>query len=266
MKQMQSLGRTLYTVWAVFWFALPFMVLFLFLRLLILRKAWRPLAHELHRLWSHFSIFMWGLPIEVHGREKLVEKQQYVYCPNHSSYADIMVLLKLVPGFLNFVGKSSLGKLPLWGIIYRALYICVDRKSSMSRARSYVMATHSIEQGRSMTIYPEGKIDGSLAGKTLLPFQNGPFRLAIEKQVPLVPVTMPYNHHFLPDKQGSLVVRWARLKVTFHDPISTKGMTLDDLEPLKARVFRIIQDQLDIDHANRPADSPQPGALSPTAA
>ena len=265
MKFLRAVWEQVYRAWCTFWFGLLFLLVYPLLRILISRPEWKPMAHQVHRFWGSAALTLFGMPITIEGREKLdLKNGRYVFAPNHSSYIDIPLMLRCIPGFLNFVGKSSLARVPLWGKIYGALYICVDRKSQISRARSYAEAKNSLDQGRCVTIFPEGRIESEISGYALLPFQNGPFKLAIEKQVPLVPVTMPYNHYFLPDAQGRLVVRYHPLKIIFHEPVPTTGMTHHDVEELKSRVFDIIQTELTRHHyADRPSDASRPGSLSP---
>ncbi|WP_066830984.1 lysophospholipid acyltransferase family protein [Rufibacter ruber] len=264
MKALKAIGRKVYSVWCTTWFVLPFIVTYPLFRLFIAKPSRLKHAHTINRIWSKLQLRMYLMPITIRGREHIDPKQLYVFAPNHSSYIDIPLIIAVMPGFLNFVGKKSLTKVPLWGKIYQALYIAVDRDSPVSRAKAYVSSKQSIEAGRSVVIFPEGKISPE-AGRTMLPFKDGPFKLAIEKQVPLVPITMPYNHLFLPDVKGKLVIRYHPLEMTIHPPISTQGMTLVDLEALKQKTFDIIQAELD---AHQPHEyqhrNPAPvGALSP---
>jgi 1-acyl-sn-glycerol-3-phosphate acyltransferase len=87
-------------------------------------------------------------------------------------------------------------------------------------------------------------------------FKDGAFRLAIEKQVPIVPVTIPYNWIILPD-DGKLLLHWHRNMVIFHDPIETSSLQMEDMEQLKKQVYEIIDSELqrrnDLDAAAAPA-------------
>jgi 1-acyl-sn-glycerol-3-phosphate acyltransferase len=206
---------------------------------------------------------MYGVRVEVIHKGSFNPKQQYIYAPNHASYIDIPLLLSTVPGFLNFVGKSSLTRVPLWGPIFKALYISVDRDSQMSRAKTYIYSNRTLDEGRSLVIFPEGKIPDEHVGKELAPFKDGPFRLAIERKIPLVPVTMPFNHIFLPDVKGKFIVNRHPLKIVFHDPIDTTHMTLADLESLKERVYHIIKTEFVNDiNEDRHKHHPESGPLS----
>ncbi|WP_234462360.1 lysophospholipid acyltransferase family protein [Adhaeribacter terrigena] len=241
MSGLKKFGNNLYRVWCVFSFLLPFIILLPFFRLFILRKEWFKYAGALNRFWSWLQLHMYGVRVEVIRKGNYNPKQQYIYAPNHSSYIDIPLLLSTVPGFLNFVGKASLTRVPLWGPIFKALYISVDRDSRMSRAKTYLYSNKTLDEGRSLVIFPEGKIPDENVGKELAEFKDGPFRLAIERKIPLVPVTMPFNHIFLPDVKGQFIVNRHPLKIVFHEPIDTTNMTMNDLETLKAQVFNIIK-------------------------
>jgi 1-acyl-sn-glycerol-3-phosphate acyltransferase len=265
MKGLASIFRKIYAGWCVIWFILPFLVMYPFFWVFTKKPAWYAHAHSLNRFWSFLQLRMYGLPLEVIRQSALSKSKAYIYAPNHSSYIDIPLMLNTVPGFLNFVGKSSLCKVPLWGKIYQKLYISVDRHSAISRAKSYIQSARALDKGRSVVIFPEGTIAEN-AGQEMLPFKDGPFKLAIEKQVPIVPVSMPYNHIFLPDVDGKFIVRWHPLKITFFEPISTVGYTQADLETLKNRVYNLIQADLrqHNQYEHRYTDHPQISPLSPS--
>jgi 1-acyl-sn-glycerol-3-phosphate acyltransferase len=77
----------------------------------------------------------------------------------------------------------------------------------------------------------------------MVPFKDGAFRTAIEKQIPIVPVTIPYNWIILPD-QKEMILHAGKVKVVFHEPIETTGMTLESISLLKRQVFSVIQSEL----------------------
>ncbi|QCR25085.1 1-acyl-sn-glycerol-3-phosphate acyltransferase [Pontibacter sp. SGAir0037] len=244
---------------------MPFVVTYPAQAVLVRKPKWYRHVHSINRAWSSIFLRMFMAPLIVEWRAKLdYRQQQYIFTPNHSSYLDIPMVMRIIPGFLNFVGKSSLCKVPLWGKVYEKLYISVDRKSAISSAKSYIQSVRSLEQGRNLVIFPEGTIPPT-AGEKLLTFKDGPFKLAIEKQVAVVPVTMPYNQNFMPDLDGKLKIRWHPLKIVVHEPIETKGMTQADLPALKERVHYIIQTELskhNKTHVNRYSDYQEISTLS----
>jgi 1-acyl-sn-glycerol-3-phosphate acyltransferase len=228
------------------------------------RPAWYRYAHGLNRLWSGLQLQLYGLPLTIERRGNIDPGTTYIYTPNHSSYIDIPFLLQTLPGFLNFVGKDALSKVPLWGPIFSKLYITVNRRNPVSSARAYLRSKKTLAEGRSIVIFPEGSISEN-AGYELLPFKDGPFKLAIETQTPVVPITMPFNHIFLPDVDGQFIVRWHPLKMIIHQPISTQGLTLADLAALKSQVHTVIQTELlQHPHEHRYTNHPETCTFSPS--
>jgi 1-acyl-sn-glycerol-3-phosphate acyltransferase len=140
-----------------------------------------------------------------------------------------------------FVGKNDMENIPLFGFMYRKLHITVDRGNMSSRISTYKKSLRALDEGKSLVIYPEGGIvthKDPVMGK----FKNGAFKAAIEKQIPIVPVTLPYNWILLPPDE--FLMRWHPVKLIFHEPVETKGLTAADTESLKNRVFAIIDNEL----------------------
>ena len=236
---LRYLGHRLYTIWAVFWFIVPFVLIYPWQWYFSRRPDGGSVVHMLNRFWSKASIFMWGMPVEVVRESQGPTPQPCVYVANHGSYVDIMLLFKTIPGFLNMMGKASLAKVPVWGPLFGNVYITVDRTSAVSRGRAAVAARRGLAAGKSIAIFAEGRISPT-PGKELLPLLDGAFQLAIEAGVPLVPVGMPLNHMFMPDVEKDLRVRYHRLKIVFHTPIPTTGLTLADIPALKERVAALL--------------------------
>ena len=238
-RLLRFLGRRLYTTWCTFWFVLPFVVTYPLQWLLARQPRWHPYLHIVNRWWSASAIWMWGMPVTVVRKNPLPAGQPCVYVSNHSSYIDIPFLFKALPGFLNIIGKSSLAKTPLWGPIFGRAYITVDRNSAVSRGRSMVVAKQNLAAGRSVIIFPEGSISKQPA-EVMLPFKDGAFQLAIAAGVPLVPISMPLNHRFMPDVAGTLRIRYTPLRMVVHAPIPTTGLTPADVPALKQRAYELI--------------------------
>jgi 1-acyl-sn-glycerol-3-phosphate acyltransferase len=145
----------------------------------------------------------------------------------------------------SFIGKHSLGKVPLFGYMYRTLHILVDRKSKDSKYQIMVESFKRIDQKESIVIFPEGTI-----GKNppeMLEFKEGAFKMAIEKQIPVVPVTIVNNWLILRD-DGQWLCQWKPYKAVVHEPIETKGMTSADIGALKLKTRSIIEQQLKLEH------------------
>lgn len=261
---LRYLGQRLYTIWAIFWFLVPFVLTYPLQWYFSRRPNGGGVVHALNRFWSTLSITMWGVPVEVVRESPGPNPQPCVYVANHGSYIDIMMLFKYIPGFLNMMGKASLARVPVWGPLFGRVYITVDRGSAVSRGRAMVAARRGLAEGKSIAIFAEGRISPA-PGKELLPLLDGAFQLAIEMGVPLVPVGMPLNHMFMPDVEKDLRVRFHRLKIVFHPPISAAGMTLADIPALKQRVAAQLAADFLPEGATKPGPSTwrAPGGLVP---
>ncbi len=231
-------------VHTIYGFAI-FSVLFLFFFPLLLYPIFFPKQHQwvgkINRWWAKSMFIFTFLPYRVECRTKLDRTKQYIFCPNHFSYLDIPTM-GLNPVDTIFVGKNDMEKIPLFGFMYRKLHITVNRASLKSRFNTIVASMKAIDEGKSLVIYPEGGMVTKEPPQMCV-FKDGAFRTAIEKQIPIVPVTIPYNWIILPDKEKMRLHR-GTVKVIFHSPIETKGMTLNDISELKQRVFSIIDTEL----------------------
>ena len=81
------------------------------------------------------------------------------------------------------MAKKELEEIPVFGIWFRTIDIAVDRKNARKAAEAYKKATRFFESGRSLVIFPEGTISNQVP--KMIKFKDGPFRMAIEKQIDL---------------------------------------------------------------------------------
>lgn len=236
-----KLLKSFYTAWAFLVFTFLFLLLLPWYLLLIPIKAWHRYAYWPNKIWAHAAFFLTGIRIKRTYEQTLSRRQEYVYCANHFSLMDI-VIFGYSPGPFVFVGKSSLAKIPLFGYMFRKLHITVDRERLRSRYETLVRCKEAVDEGKSLVIFPEGGIY-SRQPPRMTRFKDGAFRVAIEKQIPLVPVTIADNWIILPDTKWPLLT-WRSARIHFHTPIETKGMEMAQLEALKKQTFDIIYQKL----------------------
>ncbi|MES2733891.1 MAG: lysophospholipid acyltransferase family protein [Bacteroidota bacterium] len=217
-------------------------MLFPFFFIFLQKESWKPLAHYLNKLWAQLYFPLCAIPVEVHYVSPLDPHKPYLFCANHTSYLDIALMGLVVPHYFAFIGKSSLKKIPLFGYMFRKLHIDVDRSSWVKSHQTFRKALEVLSQGRSIVVFPEGGMV-TKAPPALTPFKDGPFRMAIEQQVPVVPITLPYNWIVLPDDNRLLFTRHL-LKAIVHTPISTQGLTLADVSQLKQQAYQVIENEL----------------------
>lgn len=234
--------RWLYTLYAGLLFVLLFVLLFPFFLIPIFFPKLHALTGVLNRVWAYLMFPLIAMPFRIEERKRLDRKRQYIFVANHFSYLDI-ASMGFNPVNAVFVGKSDMEKVPLFGFMYRKLHITVDRASLSSRINTLKRSMQAIEEGKSLVIFPEGGILTKHA-PNMIKFKDGAFRVAIEKQIPIVPVTIPNNWIILPDEEP-LLLRWGVMKVIFHEAIETKGMTLMDVDALKEQAFSTIHTELE---------------------
>lgn len=235
-----KLIQWLHTVYGFFIFVVLFLLFFPFFLIPIVFKNQHRLVGILNRWWAFALFTLVALPWNVEVRGKLDKNKQYIFCPNHFSYLDIAAL-GLNPVNAIFVGKNAMEKIPLFGFMYRHLHITVDRSKLASKYGSYKRSLDALGEGKSLVIFPEGGIV-STQPPHMSRFKDGAFRLAIEKQIAIVPVTLPFNWIILPEVP--MLLHWRRIRLVFHEPIDASSYSTKDVDILKTRVYAVIDQEL----------------------
>ncbi len=152
-------------------------------------------------MWGAFTgVRLAGVRVQTVGLDKLDPTRTYIFMSNHVSNIDPPLLLPLIPRRTSVMAKKELFSYPLLGKTMRFAAV---------RAAAEV-----IRQGINMTIFVEGH--RSFDGK-LLPFKKGPFYLAEECGVPVVPITISGTHYVMPKRR--FAIKRGTVTVIFHKPI-----------------------------------------------
>jgi 1-acyl-sn-glycerol-3-phosphate acyltransferase len=230
-----------YRIWFYVMMAIPILVMLPFLVVSILKEKWYPYYFMMARIWAKTILFGMGFYYKIEREQELEKGKSYMLVSNHTSMIDIMLMLATIKQPFVFVGKQELVKIPLFGFFYKRTCILVDRKSSKSKHSVFERAQKRINQGNSICIFPEGGVpaDQSLV---LDLFKDGAFRLAIDHQLPIVPITFGdnkkhFSYTFLSGSPGFL-----RAKI--HPFIETQGKTMLDKNDLKEQTWNVIHTQL----------------------
>ena len=249
MKYITILPRVLWKSLFILNFVIGLVVLYPLFRIFLSKRAWYPKAFSLMRFWARWIVMVPGIKVSI---EREVSARNLppvaVYCANHVSYLDIVLSYIVVPRYFVFMGKQEISKAPLFNIFFRDMNILVQRQSRVGSHKAFVRAAQDISRGASIFLFPEGTI--SSRGK-LISFKNGAFKLAIENQVPIVPVTYLNNWRLL--QNGGFLKAHGKpgvARVIVHKPIPTVGMTEKDLVNLRSRVHHTIEAALK-EHENR---------------
>ena len=142
------------------------------------------------------------------------------------------------------MGKAELRNVPMFGIFFKRMNISVDRSSIKDSHKAYKRARNDIRKGISLAIFPEATIPA--CSPELGPFKNGAFKLAIELQIPIVPMTFLDNWSIFPDNVNArMLLRPGFSRIIIHRPIPTAGLTENDANELRDRVRDIIRTALE---------------------
>ena len=193
-------------------------------------------------MWSAFvGVRIAGVKVRTIGLDKIDPARTYIFMSNHISNLDPPVTLPLIPRRTSVMVKKGLFKVPILGqIMLAGSLVPVDRDNRDAGLSAVRDAVKAIEQGLNMTIYVEGK--RSFDGK-LLPFKRGPFYLAQECNVPVVPITISGTEAVMP--KARFAIRPGMVTVQFHDPIEPNDFGERDC--LIAKVRAAINSGLPVD-------------------
>jgi 1-acyl-sn-glycerol-3-phosphate acyltransferase len=207
-----------------------------------------------------YRLFMWGawagvwitgVRVETVGLDRLDPSRSYIFMTNHVSNLDPPIQIPLIPKRTSVMVKKELFKVP---ILSRAMrvgsLVPVDRGNRDAGIEAVRAARAVVEKGVNMTIYIEGK--RSFDGK-LLPFKKGPFYLAVECGVPVVPVTIVGTHYAMP--KARFAIKPGRVQVIFHPPIEPKDF--GSREYLMEKVRAAIESGLPEEFRQAPSFTPE---------
>ena len=194
-------------------------------------------------LFSYTSSLFSGFLFRFSFEEKIDWSKNYIICANHTSNLDITAMILLLKRNFVFIGKEELLDNLVTGIYFRTIDIPLNRDSKMSGFRALKRAAENLKEGKHLVIFPEGMISNSYP-PVLQSFKNGPFKLAIEQGVPILPITIRDNWNLMWDDGKQYGSKPGICDICVHAPISTEGMNATDLEDLKAKVYHLIGDTL----------------------
>jgi 1-acyl-sn-glycerol-3-phosphate acyltransferase len=212
-------------LWGMFWITLAGVMMVLTLNgnvpLMMARRLWAPM---------HWRIT--GSRMLVEPLPDIDWRKPYIFVMNHQSAMDIPCAFAAIPVNLRFVAKHGLKYVPFLGwFIAMTGMIFINRSNRREAVASLARAGERIRAGKSILVFPEGtrSLDG-----LILPFKKGPFVLAIEAQVPIIPVAIEGSMRVLPSRSISL--RKHLIRVKLGQPIETRGLKSDDRETLLRQV------------------------------
>lgn len=153
-------------------------------------------AKVLLKAWTNSTLFVFGVKVNIYGRENVSSPEGKVYISNHASYLDIFVLLAKVPDNLRMIYKKEINKMPLisWAMMACG-FVPIDRRNVRTAMRSLDIAAEKIKKGLSFVIFPEGtRSEDGTVGE----FKRGMFVLTEKAQADIIPITVTNTNNLLP--------------------------------------------------------------------
>jgi 1-acyl-sn-glycerol-3-phosphate acyltransferase len=147
------------------------------------------------------------------GKERIFPKRAMIIAANHRSYLDPIVLALLVPRRMNFMAKEELFRSPIFGYLITKLGAFPLKRGKLDRA-AYKKALQVLKEGKILILFPEGT--RSRSGR-LGKLREGPVRMALYSQVPLIPVVIKGTEKVLPP--GAKFIRRGKIKIKVGEPL-----------------------------------------------
>lgn len=212
--------------------------------LVLIVGAINPASPFLDTLVNHWASLFLRIPpvtLNVEGLEHVDPNRRYVVASNHLSQFDIPLLFHVLPLHGRFLSKKEIFRIPLVGRAMRTIGIVeIDRQAGGGSSRAAINAGVKIaaDRGYSLLIFPEGtrSRDGNL-----LPFKKGAGRIAIDTQLPLLPVVIEGSDRI--SRPNSKIIHPGHVDVRVLAPIETEGMTnRDNLNAVMSQLEQSITD------------------------
>jgi len=211
-------------IWSIFWISTALVLGTLF------RDPSLPLRFA-RRFWAPGMLWFSGAKLRVTGLPETGWDQPAIYVMNHQSTLDIPAAFAVLPVDLRFIAKHTLRKVPFlgWYMSWTGM-VFVDRSNSTQAVGTLNAAAERVRGGISLLAYPEGtrSRDGSI-----LPFKKGPFVLALQAGVPIVPVVIAGSLRVMPS--GLKPLQPGVVRIAIGAPIPTADLSMGQREELVRR-------------------------------
>ncbi len=199
------------------------------------------MIYQLCRYWGIAWYFFTGIRHKEIYEFPHDRSRQYIFVVNHISYMDIPPLVLTAHQPVRVLGKYEMVKIPVFGWIYRAAVILVDRRNAETRARSVRALKSALKHHISIFIFPEGTFNETQ--QPLKDFFDGAFRIAIETETPIKPMIFPDTVDRL-HYSGLFHLTPGMSRVVYLEEVPVTGLTVQDIPSLKQRVYTQMESAL----------------------
>lgn len=240
MKRLLRLLQYLYCIYALLLFIILMLLIFplVLLALLLGKIRGGNIIYALCMIWGKIWYFLIGVQHREIYEAPHNWQKQYIFVANHISYMDIPPLVLIAHQPIRVLGKADMTRIPVFGWIYRAAVILVNRSNAETRARSVRALKAALRHGISIFIFPEGTFNET--GNPLKNFFDGAFRIAIETATPIKPIllvdTVDRLHY-----RSIFELTPGPSRVVFLEEIPVAGLTMRDILSLKQQLYDAME-------------------------
>jgi 1-acyl-sn-glycerol-3-phosphate acyltransferase len=237
MKIIKEIFGRIWALWGIVSFVLTFLIIFIpsMITYLLPDPMGQDLFIKISRWWMRVWLTLVACPLKVKGKEYFTKGTAYIVTCNHNSMLDIPLSCPFIPGANKTIAKKSFTKVPLFGWFYRKGAVLVDRKSEVSRRKSFDEMKKVLSIGMHMSIYPEGTRNRTT--EPLKKFYDGAFKLAVATNTAIIPAVIFNTKKALPVNKFFYFIPH-KLEMHFLAPIQVAGQTTEELN---AKVFELMK-------------------------
>lgn len=191
--------------------------------------------------WADAWLFLMGIKHKEIIESPVDKYSHYIFISNHISYMDIPQMLKAIRQPMRILGKAEMGKIPVFGFIYKSAVVAVDRSSAEKRAKSVKDLKSILQKEISVFLCPEGTFN--MTNAPLKEFYDGAFRIAIETQTPVKPLLFLDTYDRL-NYRSVFSLTPGKSRTVYLEAIHPEGYTLQNVNDLKQKVYAIMEAKL----------------------
>jgi 1-acyl-sn-glycerol-3-phosphate acyltransferase len=229
--------KNLWQGYFYFVFAVFMILLYPFFMIAIRKRECLNMVHHVRKYGCRIVLFLSGVFVKRTIEGSLLKGKQVIYYGNHTSILDIVTGMAYMPGHVHFVGKQELQNMPFVGLFFKWMDIPVYRNSIKMADRALQQMKADLNDGVSIFIFPEGTT--SMKAPKLLPFKSGAFKIALEENVPLIPVVFADNWRMMhldikkyktPGKCRLIILPALQIEDKMNDIDGVKQLAFETLE------------------------------------
>lgn len=231
----------LWKIWFAIYMLISTLAFYPFLIVSIILLKNYHLTFKIYRLWAWSICIAMGLFPSIIDKELIPKKGPFIIVANHTSQLDIVIPYTLIGKHFAFLAKEELAKVPLFDINFKGMNVTVNRKSQRSGGISLEACSAKLKNKINLLIFPEGT--RSKTPPKMRAFKGGAFKLAIDNNVPIVPIAFLDNHRRLEGGKGPWKSKGGpgKCRVQVLPPLNTTSAPYSSVDQLMADAFKEVE-------------------------